>query len=546
MTHRINFDQSHVPKARAVGDGMDRKHANKWIWTICICLLINVGCSVRDHRLAQEQGEEIRSEVLEKVSQFRQQELIDPFDKPSGDESEGAPVVSEPITLESALRLGTRLNRGYLSQRESLFLSALSLGVVRRDFLRPIFSGSVGHTVSGASDEETLSRVTGLSLNGQQYLFTGGRLTVSAGSDRFDDGDESTLDYSGNFSASISQPLLRGAGPGLAYESLTQAERNLLYAARNFEIYRQTFAIQITQKFFDLLSQKLQLSNAEENVRTQQFAYDQAKALFRIGTGSSLDVFRAEQALLLARNNQSNAIEQFKTAVDNFKIDLGISIDSEIELVGDFPELSDFNVSLDDALEAAMNNRLDLRTAIQRLEDVERQLEVARNGLLPDLNFNISYGSGSGVADSFSALDWGDSESYSAGLNLEIPLDRLARRNAFRSAEIAHDQEIRGLDLKKQQVRLEVQAALRQLEQLNFQIEIGYRAIESLSLTVEKAEIDQTRGTVTNRDVVEAQSALTDSKNAQLDRIVAHEIQILEIYQLLGLLFVSEEGMIVS
>ena len=33
---------------------------------------------------------------------------------------------------------------------------------------------------------------------------------------------------------------------------------------------------------------------------------------------------------------------------------------------------------------------------------------------------------------------------------------------------------------------------------------------------------------------------------AQLDRIVAHEIQILEIYRLLGLLFVSEEGMIIS
>ena len=91
-----------------------------------------------------------------------------------------------------------------------------------------------------------------------------------------------------------------------------------------------------------------------------------------------------------------------------------------------------------------------------------------------------------------------------------------------------------------------MQSALRQLDQLKFQLEIGSRSIESLSLTVEKAEIDQTRGTVTNRDVVEAQTALTEAKNSQLDRIVSHEIQILEIYRLLGLLFVSEEGMIVS
>ena len=42
------------------------------------------------------------------------------------------------------------------------------------------------------------------------------------------------------------------------------------------------------------------------------------KALFRIGTGSSLDVFRAEQALLVAKNSQSNAVEQFQNALDNF------------------------------------------------------------------------------------------------------------------------------------------------------------------------------------------------------------------------------------
>ena len=121
----------------------------------------------------------------------------------------------------------------------------------------------------------------------------------------------------------------------------------------------------------------------------------------------------------------------------------------------------------------------------------------------------------------------------------------MGRRNAFRNAEIALDREIRGLDLKEQQVRLEVQSALRQLDQLKFQLEIDPDPSSLFPRQVEKAEIIQTRGTVTNRDVVEAQTALTEAKNAQLDRIVSHEIQILEIYRLLGLLFVLlEEGMI--
>jgi len=319
-----------------------------------------------------------------------------------------------------------------------------------------------------------------------------------------------------------------------------------LYTTRSFELFRQDFAIQITQKFYDLLSQKKKLQNAEENVRGQQFAYDQAKALFRIGTGSSLDVFRAEQALLLAKNDQSNTVEQYKVALDNFKIDLGIPIESEIDLTGEFPAISEASFVLDDALLSARENRLDLQTSRDQLEDVERQLDISRNGLLPDLNLNINYGSDSSDQFDFNDLELGDSESYSVGLNLEIPLDRLARRNSFRNAEIAFDREVRQFDLKSQQVTLEVQGALRQLAQLKFQIEIGERSIQSFSSTVEKAEIDQLRGTVTNRDVVEAQSALTDAKNAQLDRIVDHEIQLLELYKLMGLLLVSEEGMIVQ
>ncbi|MDG1455116.1 MAG: TolC family protein [Planctomycetota bacterium] len=512
--------------------------------TFAICFA-GSGCATSDHAKADRAGEEIVQEVLAQVRQgilVKQQGTL-PLESVSINSD--VPVLNQSLSLEDTLRLSTLHNRNYISQRESLFQSALALGVTRRDFLRPVFSGSISSTLSGGSGQE-VSSVSGLSLNGQQYLFTGGRLSVGVGSNLNDDGESLPEIYSGNFSASISQPLLRGAGPGLPYEGLTQAERNLLYTTRSFELFRQDFAIQITQKFYDLLSQKKKLQNAEENVRGQQFAYDQAKALFRIGTGSSLDVFRAEQALLLAKNDQSNTVEQYKVALDNFKIDLGIPIESEIDLTGEFPAISEASFVLEDALLSARENRLDLQTSRDQLEDVERQLDISRNGLLPDLNLNINYGSDSSDQFDFNDLELGDSESYSVGLNLEIPLDRLARRNSFRNAEIALDREVRSFDLKSQQVTLEVQGALRQLAQLKFQIEIGERSIQSFSSTVEKAEIDQLRGTVTNRDVVEAQSALTDAKNAQLDRIVDHEIQLLELYKLMGLLLVSEEGMIVQ
>ena len=41
------------------------------------------------------------------------------------------------------------------------------------------------------------------------------------------------------------QPLLRGSGKAVALESLTQAERNLLYAIRNFARFRKELYVEI-------------------------------------------------------------------------------------------------------------------------------------------------------------------------------------------------------------------------------------------------------------------------------------------------------------
>jgi hypothetical protein len=42
---------------------------------------------------------------------------------------------------------------------------------------------------------------------------------------------------------------------------------------------------------------------------------------------------------------------------------------------------------------------------------------------------------------------------------------------------------------------------------------LGVKKIQSVTFSVEKAEIDQVRGTGTNRDVVEATNSLTAAKN---------------------------------
>ncbi|MEE2889281.1 MAG: TolC family protein [Planctomycetota bacterium] len=509
-------------------------------------LLTISSCASRDHAIANLEGNSIRAEKIAEVERFRSEQLIDPSDPSiTRETADSAIEVPEILDLNSAIIIATKYSRSFQSQRESLFLSALSLGLTRRDFLRPVFDSSASFNASNGSGQE-YQDVTALSLGGSQLLFTGGTISVNANSSLATSEDPAAAIQSSNasYSVSVNQPLLRGAGHDIAFESLTQAERSLLYQARSFELFRQDFVIQITDKYFSLISQQKKLVNTRENIEGQRFAWEQAKALFRLGRGNSLDVFRAEQALLEAQNSGIDSEQAFHLAIDQFKVDLGLPIDVEFVLQDNFPEVTPFEMNLDGAVEAALHNRLDLRTTRDQLEDAERDLSIATNSLLPSLDLSLGYSSAAEEKFRFSDLTLNDEVDYSVGLVMEIPLDRKSRRISFRSAEISLDQARRDLDRQQDEVILEVRDSLRTLQQRKVQIELGEKKILSVTFSVEKAEIDQIRGTGTNRDVVEATNSLTDAKNDQLDRIVAHEIQLLRLHKQVGLLFVDEDGMV--
>ena len=51
----------------------------------------------------------------------------------------------------------------------------------------------------------------------------------------------------------IVQPLLNGFGPLVTKEPLRQAERNMIYAVRDFKRYQQDFVIDISSQYYSVL-----------------------------------------------------------------------------------------------------------------------------------------------------------------------------------------------------------------------------------------------------------------------------------------------------
>jgi outer membrane protein TolC len=444
------------------------------------------------------------------------------------------------MTVDDALAVAAKANREYTGRRETLYLSALSLTAARFRF-SPQFAATLSYVSRDAAGSEPVDTASGR-LTASQVLPTGGTVTATAASggtlDRNADGD---FLAGSDLSANLVQPLLRGAGYEVSHESLTQAERNVVYAIRDFSRFREQFLLDVTRRFYDILSQKTVLKNTEERYAAVEYQVRRAQALFDIGKQDKIEVLRAESDLLTVQNDLVNARDSLSLAVDQFKVFLGLPISVQFEIAETEPEFRAVDVSLASAVAAAMANRFDLANAREQLEDAERALRISRNALLPDLSFQAGWTGSSPPSSSVLDQDYRD-RAHSVGLFLEVPLQQTLERNSLRSAQIAVDRERRSYEEFRDNMVVEVRETLRRLRQASVGLEIQAKIILVAQKRYEKAQIDFDAGRIGNRDLLEAQQSLTDARNERVRRVVEYELARINLERSMGTLEVEPDG----
>ena len=88
------------------------------------------------------------------------------------------------------------------------------------------------------------------------------------------------------------------------------------------------------------------------------------------------------------------------------------------------------------------------------IEDATRQIEVAKNGLLPGLDVSLDYNSVSDPGDTTPAINW-DRRRWSSSVDVDLPLDRKAERNIYRASLIDLERAKRNKELAYDRARLE-------------------------------------------------------------------------------------------
>ncbi|MBI9018618.1 MAG: TolC family protein [Phycisphaerae bacterium] len=452
---------------------------------------------------------------------------------------------SKPLPLATAVSFATANNRNYKSSRENLYLSALNLSLERYNFT-PKFFGliSAGYKHNPGDESVDASSRFGVS----QTLADGTEVAANISSNWLEYLTGSSRSSLGTaLGATISRPLLRGAGRKIAQENLTQAERSTIYDMRDFARFRKTFVVDIVSEYYGVLQTLDQVENARRNYENLKVIEDRVVLSGEVGSQPKFEAGQARQRTLQAWDSYIRSQQSSKQSYDNFKITLAISTDQELELEpGELKALENVNmedvdIDVEAAIKLALDTRLDLQNSFDQVEDSKRKLEIALDNLGIKLDLKASANVSSDGKTDLANFQFDDG-SYALGLDTDFDLDRKSERNSYRRALISVMQRQRSYELKVDQVKQQVRQACRDLKQAADRYKIQMLSLTLAEKRVEGDKINQEEGRATTRDLLESQADLLQAQNAKTDALISFTLAQLRFYRDIGMLEVKTDG----
>lgn len=447
------------------------------------------------------------------------------------------------LDLPGALRQMQLTGREFRTAEEQYILTAIDTLQVRHLF-SPRFFNDTSLELSGFGDEGRFEHAAEIinTLRVTQRLPDGGSLSASwivAATDQLRDQVGGGYEQASSIALTADIPLLRGAGPA-AREDRIQAERNLIYAARNFERSRRQLLVTVAGDYFSLIQLQASINNQIAQVEGLDRLLEQTEAQVEAGRETLFRAALSENSLLNAQSQLASLRENYILALDAFKIRLGIPLGVAVEIQPLDFELGVPEVTTTVAVKAALDFRLDLQVERDQLDDQRRAVRNARNNILPDLNIGGSLTIPTPDEDPTGGLDIdGEELSYTASVLLSLPLDREIERLELRSQLIGLQQDIRGYQQFRDNLILSARQAVRVLDLSLFQLELAERSVDIAELRLQDQEL---RDDVDAQSLVDTQNVLLGARNAREAALNDLRTAVLDFLLETGQLRVSQDG----
>lgn len=333
---------------------------------------------------------------------------------------------------------------------------------------------------------------------------------------------------------SLTQPLLKNA-----WFSSTMANIRLagLVGDVAFQEYRRQLMIVITTAeaaYWNLFLAQEQVRFFRESVRLSESLEKDNEERLRAGRGSELEVLEARSGVALRRTKLAEAEQKlFETAAQLSGLmsevvneAMPVMRATDAPKANPAPELADSG-------KAAFELNPDYLAQSKKLQQENIRVAYAKNQRLPQMDLKGSYGLnglGSDPGSSWDDIAYGGYPSWSAGVELHLPLGGGIRsRNEFSAAKLRKEQALLMLKEIENQILNSITTTLRKLRTAENSVR-DYEQIVAFNQNLLDTELKRLEaGKVNSQRVLEIDAALFESKNAVVDAKVQSERARLEL-----------------
>jgi outer membrane protein TolC len=208
-------------------------------------------------------------------------------------------------------------------------------------------------------------------------------------------------------------------------------------------------------------------------------------------------------------------------------------------------ELQPVDLSVEQAITIALDNRLDLKNALAQVTDTWRDVEVEANSLRGFLNFQ--YSGNLATAPNHTTLYRFDASNstHRLGLTFDAPINRRAERNAYRASQITFQRSRRNYMQLRDQIVQQIRFDMRQLLVNRKQFDIGREQLITTSRQVEEAELavlNPPEGRPVTLNLLNALQSLLSARNTLIGTYVSYETSRLNLYRDFDLMDIDANG----
>ncbi|HVT89146.1 MAG TPA: TolC family protein [Tepidisphaeraceae bacterium] len=432
--------------------------------------------------------------------------------------------------------LNPTISKAGLSQEEAQFEST--------------FDTSASYSVSDSpSNDPSRNVILGSGFNSTSVspgitvpLRTGGSIQVDLPMSRVQSNDSDPT-YTTSLSASISQPLLRGAG-------IETSTHRMRIAAYDYQISQAQAKLEVIRVLADAdrAYWRLYAARQDLDVRKKQYdlsvsQLDRAKRQVEHGLAAEVEIIRAEsgvadnvEAVIVAENAVRDRQRELKRIINQTGLEMGTPT---ILVPASLPRPLEYKFDPDKVVKTALSQRMEMLELEFQILQQASSVAFAKQDLLPLVSMNYRYrvnGLGPTLDDSFQLLNDKRFEDHSVGLQIQVPLGNEAAKARLRQALAGRMQRLMTKEQRSLAIQQEVYNALDTI-QADWQRILASEKRTILNSRLLEAEIRQfDLGLRTSTDVLNAQTALADAQSSEISALTDYQIAQVDLAFATGML----------